>query len=261
LANVQIDNGDFTRIANEILEHIAKAKLNGTQYAIVLMIWRYTYGFQRKEHEFSQGYLARETGLDRHQIQRELTKLIDRQIITVVKPPTKSTPQVLRFNKDYEKWKVLAKSLTGSENANTSISENANTSISEKANTSISEKANTPVSELANQIKKDNKKRIKESTPFIIPPKQISPKKTYGEYRHVKLTDEELARLYNDYGRQETDQAIIFFDAYIEEKGYKSKSHNLAMRRWVFDAVKKNQAKPPPIPRAYQSLQEWSEGE
>ena len=30
---------------------------------------------------------------------------------------------------------------------------------------------------------------------------------------------------------------------YIEEKGYKSKSHNLAIRRWVLDAVKKKEPK------------------
>ena len=32
--------------------------------------------------------------------------------------------------------------------------------------------------------------------------------------------------------------AITFLDAYIEEKGYKSKNHNLAIRRWVMDAIK-----------------------
>ena len=35
------------------------------------------------------------------------------------------------------------------------------------------------------------------------------------------------------------DRAIKFLDEYIEEKDYKSKSHNLAIRRWVIDAVSK----------------------
>lgn len=64
-------------------------------------------------------------------------------------------------------------------------------------------------------------------------------KHKYGEYQKVLLTDEEYQRLVNDYGQEETLKAIKFFDEYIEEKGYKSKSHNLAMRRWVFDAIKK----------------------
>ena len=38
-------------------------------------------------------------------------------------------------------------------------------------------------------------------------------------------------------------KAIKFLDEYIEEKGYKSKSHNLAIRRWVIQAVQEQEAK------------------
>lgn len=62
-------------------------------------------------------------------------------------------------------------------------------------------------------------------------------KHIYGEYKHVRLTDQEFSKLVNDYGEHETQEAISLFDEYIEEKGYKSKSHYLAMRRWVFKAV------------------------
>lgn len=64
-------------------------------------------------------------------------------------------------------------------------------------------------------------------------------KKCYGQFKKVRLTDKELENLYKDYGQELTNKAIDFFDSYIAEKGYKSKSHNLAMRRWVFDAVSK----------------------
>lgn len=67
------------------------------------------------------------------------------------------------------------------------------------------------------------------------PPKE--PKIAFGEYGNVRLTQKEHERLIADYGASETADAIVFLDEYIEEKGYKSKSHNLAMRRWVFAAV------------------------
>lgn len=70
-------------------------------------------------------------------------------------------------------------------------------------------------------------------------------KTTYGTYGNVKLTQEEFDRLCTEYGEQETTKAINYLDEYIEEKGYKSKSHNLAIRRWVFDAVKERQRKKP----------------
>lgn len=68
-------------------------------------------------------------------------------------------------------------------------------------------------------------------------------KHRHGEYEHVLLTDKEHDRLINDYGETDTKAAIKFLDEYIEEKGYKSKSHNLALRRWVFDAVNRDKPK------------------
>ena len=77
------------------------------------------------------------------------------------------------------------------------------------------------------------------------PVKEKPVKHKYGEFDHVLLTDHERDKLFNDYGEAETLGAIKFLDEYIEEKGYKSKSHNLAMRRWVFDALKKKENNKP----------------
>lgn len=68
-------------------------------------------------------------------------------------------------------------------------------------------------------------------------PKEIKHK--YGEYKHVLLTDAELDRLKKDYPNVDMAKLIEYFDKYIEEKGYKSKNHNLAIRRWVIEAFTK----------------------
>lgn len=78
----------------------------------------------------------------------------------------------------------------------------------------------------------DNVKDIKKDT-----------KHSHGEYNHVRLTDKERNQLFNDYGEAETLEAIKYLDEYIEMKGYKARSHYLAMRKWVFDAVKEQQVK------------------
>lgn len=71
----------------------------------------------------------------------------------------------------------------------------------------------------------------------------ISPSKPkkhkHGQYKHVLLTDIEHEKLINEFGDGKTASAIQFLDEYIEEKSYKSKSHYMAMRRWVFDAISK----------------------
>ncbi len=62
----------------------------------------------------------------------------------------------------------------------------------------------------------------------------------YGEYKNILLTDDELDKLNRDYGEDKTQIAIKFLDEAIEMKGYKYKSHYLALKKWVFDAISKN---------------------
>lgn len=88
--------------------------------------------------------------------------------------------------------------------------------------------------------------------------KKNNKKHTFGEYKKVSLTDEEYRKLVSEFGEQKTDQAITFLDAYIAEKGYKSKSHYLAIRRWVFDAIE--QKKPVTrIPGRFQNFENRTE--
>lgn len=73
-----------------------------------------------------------------------------------------------------------------------------------------------------------------------------APKHKKGEYGNVRLTDAEEDKLIDEYGEIVTVKAIAFLDEYIEEKGYKAKSHYLTIRRWVIDAVKERVPKTSP---------------
>lgn len=66
----------------------------------------------------------------------------------------------------------------------------------------------------------------------------ISEIRSYGAAGKVRLTAAEHAALGEQLGDELRDRAIAFLDAYIEEKGYRSKSHAAAIRRWVADAVR-----------------------
>lgn len=102
MANPQLKNG-HTRIANEIFEQIMKTNLNGTQFRLVLAIWRYTYGFQRKTNEMSISFLAKVIDAGRTQVDRELTTLIDRKIVNVIEIGSKGA-RIMSFNKNYKEW-------------------------------------------------------------------------------------------------------------------------------------------------------------
>lgn len=90
------------------------------------------------------------------------------------------------------------------------------------------------------------------------PPKKRGKKKTegeqpeklaYGEYKHVKLTAEELEKLVKKHGQEKAAALIKYLDEYMEEKpSYKSASHYLAICRWVVDAVNERARRSQPQP-------------
>ncbi|MGD6899318.1 replication protein [Bacillus infantis] len=102
MASPQIEKG-YTRIANEIFKQIMRVNLNGTQFRIVMAIWRYTYGFKRKEHEMALSFIAGLIDASKSQVNRELANLIERKIINSngIGP---NGGRILGFNKDYEEW-------------------------------------------------------------------------------------------------------------------------------------------------------------
>lgn len=67
-------------------------------------------------------------------------------------------------------------------------------------------------------------------------------KNIYGEFHHVRLTDQEHEKLLAEYG-QTTEELIRYLDEYIEMKGYKAKNHYLCIKKWVVNAVKEKKGK------------------
>ncbi len=102
MASPQVQNG-YTRIANEILEKVMQTPFNGTQFRILLAVWRLTYGFRRKEHEMSVSFLSNYINSSRSQVARELANLIERNILLVSDTGRRNT-RVIQFNKNYEDW-------------------------------------------------------------------------------------------------------------------------------------------------------------
>ncbi|MEK3947299.1 conserved phage C-terminal domain-containing protein [Paenibacillus sp. FSL H7-0703] len=107
MANPQLENG-YARIANEIFDNIVKRyhKFNGTQYAIVLAVWRYTYGYGRKDHELAVSFIAEYLEGDLRGVKKELSYLIERKVLVVTEEAYGSKSRKLGFNKNYDQWLV-----------------------------------------------------------------------------------------------------------------------------------------------------------
>jgi len=106
VANPQKENG-YTPIANEILEQLIRLPLNGTQFKIILLLWRETYGFSRKECKFADAYIASRLGIKRQNAHTEYRALENAGIIITTVQATFTSPRMVAFAKDYETWKHI----------------------------------------------------------------------------------------------------------------------------------------------------------
>ena len=100
---IQIENGNFTRIHNDIVERLAQTDLSGSEFRCLWFLLRKTYGFQKKEDDISYSQFAEGTGLDRRNVMRSLDKLVQRGIV-YRKENGNNRPQTWGFNKYFEQW-------------------------------------------------------------------------------------------------------------------------------------------------------------
>lgn len=103
MANPKLKEG-YTPIANELLEKVYKLKLNGTQFKIILVVFRFTYGFSRQHYELSESFISKATDTNKKQISRELTSLIKLNVIKVIKEASFNNSRIISFNKNYDTW-------------------------------------------------------------------------------------------------------------------------------------------------------------
>lgn len=78
--NPQLEDG-YTKIANELLEAILRAKISRQDMLVVFSVIRQTYGWNRKEAEMSISLFEKMTGLHRRHIQRSIKYLLDIQLL------------------------------------------------------------------------------------------------------------------------------------------------------------------------------------
>lgn len=74
-------------------------------------------------------------------------------------------------------------------------------------------------------------------------------KKAYGEFKNVLLSDDEYKLLIEQFGNPE--QLIKRLDEYKEQSGKQYNSDYIAIKNWVVNAVKEDEAKKPPIDETY----------
>jgi phage replication O-like protein O len=78
----QVEDG-YTRLANALIESLARARLNGRELSVALAVVRLTYGFQKRSDRIAASQLASLTGIPAKKIGPLLTSLEVKHVLVV----------------------------------------------------------------------------------------------------------------------------------------------------------------------------------
>ena len=110
-ADIQVENGNFSRIHNAILEAIYGGDFSLREVKCLLFLIRQTYGFQRKSDTISYEQFADATGINRRHVISTMQSLVAKNVVTSVSSGNRR-PQTWAFNKYIEQWNLVTESVT-----------------------------------------------------------------------------------------------------------------------------------------------------
>lgn len=105
MASPQLEDG-YTKVSNELLEALCCLQLSGHEWSYVLAVIRKTYGFNKKEDWVTNTQIAKMVGLPRQRVSEAKLRLLAKNVVT-------ENRDKISLNKDYEKWSVSRKTVTG----------------------------------------------------------------------------------------------------------------------------------------------------
>jgi len=214
MASPQVENG-HTRIANELLDQLARLHLSPNQWQILFFIIRKTYGFHKKADYITNAQIVEGTGIHKAHVSRAMSNLIGRQVLI-------RQGKLTGIQKDYEAWQKLPELVTKVTQTGNNLDPEKLpelvTGVTRTGNKKLPELVTKVTSTVVTQKIKDNKDTIQ--------------KKEYGEFHNVLLTDEEYQKLKDKFGNRA--QALIEnLSSYMASKKTKYISHYATILNWA----------------------------
>jgi phage replication O-like protein O len=252
MANPQKEHG-YTAIANEILETIQQYKFNLNELKIVMCIWRFTYGFQRKDHEMSLTFIENHTGINRGRVNAALKNLEKQNIIRRTQEGGRNRSNKYAFNKDYETWKAEKYAAFGSTELTTSARNDTSyqddTTGSVRNDTTGSLQDDTTGSVQNDTQERNTKEIYKEKDKEIV---SSSDFKKMAEFLNGNgiihrtqienpnsLFNSDLNEIYENYRFEEPEQMIIEASKEAYRKGKPTWAYTFGiLRKWYERGIK-----------------------
>lgn len=101
MASPQTEDG-YTRIANELLDALRLARLTATEFAVVLLVIRESYGWNRKATlPMGLKMISKKTGISRSSVQHSTESLLEKRLL---KRAVADTGSIWMINKNWSEW-------------------------------------------------------------------------------------------------------------------------------------------------------------
>jgi phage replication O-like protein O len=223
MASPQTENG-YTKIANELLEALAKIRLSGEETQVFLALLRKTYGFQKKTDTISLSQFVEATGINKPNVCRAIKRLIEKNII-IKKDNAGITSYSIQ--KNYTKWKPLSKKIM----------------LSKKIR-GVIKKDNLPLSKKIHTKEKETKETITKERVVIpdwIPTEEFKDFKEMRVKIRKPMTDKAVQLLIGKLGK-------------LKDEGYNPKDV-------LEQSIEKSWSSVYPLPKKEFDLDKWAKGE
>jgi len=108
MKDLQVENGNYTRIVNPLIEELIKIPFKGCELAVAMFIIRKTYGFQKKQDEISLTQFEKALQRTRPVVVKALKNLQLVKVLKLVKGGTsRNSSNLWEINKYYETWELV----------------------------------------------------------------------------------------------------------------------------------------------------------
>ena len=221
--NLNIEDGNYIKIHNRIIEELAKIQLTGHETRVMYAILRKTYGWNKKEDYISYKQFEQLTELKRSDISKAITKLIVKNI--VVKRGT-SRRLIYRFNKYFGKWNIVVKKRTlekTGQKENSLLSKTELVVVKNDNKKPCNVASDNKIQAPKDTLTKDTLTKGRKSTPFL------------SNFALLRITEKELNDLGNEFGILTVKKAARKYDCYIASKGIKLKNNKMGLMGWLLE--------------------------
>lgn len=92
------------KIANELVDQFVKLKITSTQWNILFLVMRETYGYNRKSKDLSVSYISKAVGASEFRTRKAVQDLIQKNILIEYSEPTPRASRNIGINKYYLDW-------------------------------------------------------------------------------------------------------------------------------------------------------------